>query len=60
MTRAGLILLGAMRRNLELLAELDMSAPADVDQIVAALVGHLRSWRPMALATLDTGPVARI
>lgn len=42
-------LLLAMRRNLELLGELEKTAPAEVDLIAAALVQHLRAWRPMAL-----------
>lgn len=39
------ILLGAMRRNLELLAELEKSAPAEVDRILAAMIAHVRSWK---------------
>ncbi len=42
-------LLGAMRRNPALLAEHEKIAPAEVDLIAAALVQHLRAWRPMAL-----------
>lgn len=41
----------ALAMNLRLLAEHDMIAPAEVDQIVAALVAHVRSWRPVALLT---------
>lgn len=48
-------LLGAVRRNFELLAELEKESPADVDQILAAMVNHLRAWKPMALlATKET------
>jgi hypothetical protein len=43
------MLLGAVRRNFELLADLDKVSPDDVDAICAAMVTTLRSWRPMAL-----------
>lgn len=49
MTPQGQKLLGAMRRNLELLGEHDKVAPAEVDQIVATMIAHVRSWRPQAL-----------
>lgn len=64
MSPRGAQLLGAMRRNLELLVELEKSAPADVMLIVDALVAHLKSWKPMAASPvallLDTGPTPRI
>ena len=60
MTSRGLVLLGAMRRNLELLTELDKSAPADVEMILGALVAHMRAWKPMLLLSFDTGPVAKV
>ena len=53
MTPRGTMLLGAVRRNFELLVELEKSSPADVDAIVAAMLPHLRSWRPTALLALD-------
>lgn len=53
MSPQGEKLLGAMRRNFELLVELDKTAPADVDAIVAVAVNHLRSWRPQALLALQ-------
>ena len=52
-TPRGSVLLGAVRRNFELLVELDKSAPHDVDLIVAAMVAHLRAWRPMALLVVE-------
>lgn len=56
-------LLGAMRRNLELLVELEKSDPAGVATIVAALVSHLRSWKPLAATEvpvpLGPAPVER-
>lgn len=60
LTARGKILQGAMRRNLELLDELDKTAPGDVDQIVAGLVQHLRSWKPMALSGFDTSPFGKV
>lgn len=41
----------ALAMNLQLLAEHDKIAPAEVDEIVAMLVRHVRSWRPQALLT---------
>src|SRR4051812_25542281 len=54
MTPTGQKLLGAMRRNLELLVELEKTSPADVGAIVGALVSHLRSWKPMAAVAVPT------
>ena len=45
----GTKLLGAMRRNLELLVEHEKRHPAEVDAIVRAMVAHLRSWKPLNL-----------
>jgi hypothetical protein len=56
LTARGFLLLGAMRRNLELLVELEKVAPRDVQEIVLALIAHLRSWKPMA-ATAVPAPV---
>lgn len=56
-------LLGAMRINLGHLVELEKSDPAGVQQIVLALVSHLRSWKPLstaAVAPMDTGPVGLV
>jgi hypothetical protein len=64
MTPGGKSLQGAMRRNLELLVELEKTAPGDVAIIVESLIAHLRSWKPMAATvipvSLDTGSVARM
>lgn len=46
------MLLGAMRRNFELLVELEKTDPAGVVLIIDALVAHLRSWKPMAATSL--------
>jgi len=50
MTPHGKALLGAIRRNFELLVEHEKVAPAEVEHIVQAMVAHLRAWKPMALA----------
>lgn len=64
MSPGGRSLLAAMRRNLELLIELEKTAPGDVAIITEALVSHLRSWKPMAAtsvpAPLDIAPVAPV
>lgn len=56
LTPRGQQLLLAVRRNFELLGELEKSAPGDVDFIVGAIVGHVRSWKPMALAAPEPIP----
>ena len=43
------MLIGAVRRNFELLEELRKTAPAEVDRILALMVSHIRSWRPHAV-----------
>lgn len=61
MTERGKQLLGAMRINMQLLTELDKTAPDDVHEIVGAFVSHVRAWKPSLLgASLDTGPVAKL
>ena len=45
MTEIGAELLADQRRIFERLAELEKTAPGDVDAIVAAVVSHLRAWR---------------
>ena len=64
MSSRGVQLLGAMRRNLELLVELEKSAPRDVEEIVLALIAHLRSWKPLAAtavpARIETAPFALV
>ena len=46
-----------LRHALAELAALDRYAPDEVAAVVAALVAHLRSWRPESVAPLGTlGP----
>lgn len=49
-TTTGQMLLEAQRRVFGELAELERSAPGDVDLIVGAIVEHVRAWKPMALS----------
>lgn len=44
------------RRIFEELVELDKTDPHAVDEIVGAIVQHLRSWRPVAVAPLGVLP----
>ena len=60
LTARGKILLGAVRRNFELLIELEKTAPGDVDQICAAIVSTIRNWKPMALSGFDTSPFGKV
>ncbi len=60
MTERGKLLLGAMRRNLELLREHERASPAEVDQIVTMLVAHIRNWKPTSLTTMDTAPFMKV
>lgn len=46
-------LLGAIRRNFELLGELEKTSPAEVQRMVAFMIAHLRSWKPMLLLTTE-------
>lgn len=46
-----------LRHGLAELAALDRYAPDEVAAVVAALVAHVRSWRPESVAPLGTlGP----
>lgn len=45
-----------LRHGLAELAELERVAPQEVGAIAGALVAHLRSWRPEAVAPLGTLP----
>jgi hypothetical protein len=56
MSIAGSKLVGAMRRNLELLAELEKFSPAEVDVILAMLLAHVRNWKPMVAHGLSPMP----
>lgn len=60
MTEYGMKLLGAIRRNFELLAEHQKSQPAEVDQIFSAMVTHIRTAHPAALLSFDTGPIGKV
>lgn len=51
MSRQASTLLGAIRRNFDLLREHDKVSPAEVDQILATMITHIRSWRPHVLQT---------
>lgn len=55
-TREGKELGWRMQRILIELAEMDKTAPDDVDVIVQAMIGHLRSWRPVSVAPLGVLP----
>ena len=48
----GLQLIGAVRLNFELLKEHDKVSRAEVDQICAAIVDHLRAFRPLLLTSI--------
>lgn len=47
-------LAGAVRRNFELLRELERIDPAAADQIAIGIAHHLRSWKPMVLTATVT------
>ena len=50
------VLAGAVRRNFQLLAELEKTDPAAVDVIVAMMTAHLRSWKPKAMLQSEVTP----
>jgi hypothetical protein len=54
----GHTLLGAVRRNFDLLVEHEKTSPAEVAAIVDAMVAHLRSWKPQALLVVQEGSKA--
>jgi hypothetical protein len=56
MTTLGSDLLRDQRAIFERLADLERSAPGDVDIIVGAITSHLRSWRPVSVAPLGVLP----
>lgn len=61
MTDRGMMLLRGLRMNLQLLREHDKTEPAEVDDIIAAVMSDFRAWKPQAVTrTLDTGPFARL
>jgi len=48
-TEEGEYLLQVQRVVFQRLAELDKTAPADVELVLRAMVGHLRAWKPLTL-----------
>lgn len=55
------MLLGAIQRNFALLDEHAKQHPVEVDLILAAMISHVRSWRPHAMRdSLDTAPAPRV
>lgn len=61
MTGRGMMLVRGLRMNLDLAKEHDKSHPDETAEIIAALVSHVRAWKPEALLrTLDTGPVVKL
>jgi hypothetical protein len=56
MTAQGAAIAAVLRSTFEALVELDKTEPHDVDAIVSAMLAHLRSWRPVAVAPLGTLP----
>lgn len=38
------------------LVEIEKTAPGEADRVVGAMVSHLRSWRPVAVAPLGALP----
>lgn len=57
MTAAGNAILEHQRQVFAQLEALEKNAPAEVDQIVAVMVAHLRSWRPETVSPLGAlGP----
>ena len=57
MSPDGRKLLGAMRRNFELLIELEKTDPAAVMAIVETMVATLRSWKPLAASSVSAVPM---
>jgi hypothetical protein len=56
-TARGLAIAAVLRSAFGTLAELDKTAPGDVDALVAATVAHLRAFRPEAVSPLGAlGP----
>lgn len=52
----GDLLIGSLRHTLGLLVELDKTSPGEVERVLTALVAHIRSWRPQALAATEVKP----
>lgn len=56
MTTRGAALAQLQRQVFDALAELEKTAPADVDALVTSIVSHLRSWRPESVSPLGQLP----
>lgn len=56
-TPRGKLLLEAARRNLELIREHgEKVSNAEADFILAAIAGHIRSWKPFVISPLPDTP----
>ena len=53
LTPTGTALLERMRTAFAELAELERSAPGDVQAISQVIVAHVRSWKPQALLAME-------
>ena len=60
LSHRGQLLLGAVRRNFQLLEEHSKTHPDEVNAIAGLIVAHVRSSRPEALLAAETGPVVRL
>lgn len=61
MTARGAQLMRGLAMNMSLLKEHEKTSPGEVDEILAAMLSHIRAWRPHALSlSLETGPVTRV
>ena len=60
MTPRGQALLRSLQATFAAIAEHEKTQPAEADQIYAMLITHVRSSKPHALTTLDTGPVPKV
>jgi hypothetical protein len=59
-TARGLAIAAVLRSAFGALAELDKTAPSDVDELVVATVAHLRAFRPEAVSLLGTPPLGAV
>lgn len=58
MSDRGKVLLGAVRRNFDLLREHEKVSIDEVELIVRAIVAHVRSWKPTAITAIPERPDA--
>jgi hypothetical protein len=59
-TARGLAIAAVLRSAFGTLAELDKTAPSDVDALVTATVAHLRALRPEVVSPLRTPPLGAV